>query len=146
MQGQCCAQACTAWGQAIALQLWLACYGSKQAIARDAVQRPLRAWRHRWIWISHSVSPLHAACRFIERYNNKLRQAAKKDETRRMKAFVNNAYACDPRVLRKKAEEKAERCGRTHVVLAGAAVHLGALQGPARGCMTHLLCGAAEVL
>eukprot|EP00891_Asterochloris_glomerata_P005900 jgi/Astpho2/5900/e_gw1.00080.75.1_t len=47
--------------------------------------------------------------RFIERYNNKLRQAAKKDETRRMKAFVNNAYACDPRVLRRKAEEKAER-------------------------------------
>ncbi len=65
------------------------------------------------------MSRLHAACRFIERYNNKLRQAAKKDETRRMKAFVNNAYACDPRVLRRKAEEKAERYGRTHVIAAG---------------------------
>ena len=36
-----------------------------------------------------------------------------------MKAFVNNAYACDPRVLRQKAEEKAERCGWAHDVMAG---------------------------
>lgn len=80
------------------------------------------------------MSRLHAACRFIERYNNKLRQAAKKDETRRMKAFVNNAYACDPRVLRRKAEEKAERYGRTHVIAAGSGSPWR-LRGPACGCI-----------
>ena len=99
----------------------------RQATARDAVQQLLRA--SCMAAPSGLSGPLHAACRYIERYNNKLRQAAKKDETRRMKAFVNNAYACDPRVLRRKAEEKAERCGRTHVVMA-------ALWGPACGCMT----------
>jgi aminoglycoside phosphotransferase family enzyme len=48
--------------------------------------------------------------RWIERYNNKLRQPAKKEEARRMKQFVNDAFAQDPRILQRRAEEKAHRC------------------------------------
>ena len=48
-------------------------------------------------------------CRWIERYNNKLRQPAKKEEARRMKQFVNDAFAQDPRILQRRAEEKAQR-------------------------------------
>jgi len=48
--------------------------------------------------------------RWIERYNNKLRQPAKKEEARRMKQFVNDAFAQDPRILQRRAEEKAQRC------------------------------------
>lgn len=47
--------------------------------------------------------------RWIERYNNKLRQPAKKEEARRMKQFVNDAFAQDPRILQRRAEEKAQR-------------------------------------
>ncbi|DBA66447.1 hypothetical protein WJX79_001146 [Trebouxia sp. C0005] len=47
--------------------------------------------------------------RWIERYNNKLRQPAKKEEGRRMKQFVNDAFAQDPRILQRRAEEKAQR-------------------------------------
>lgn len=48
-------------------------------------------------------------CRWIERFNNKLRQPAKKEEARRMKQFVNDAFAQDPRILQRRAEEKAQR-------------------------------------
>ena len=48
--------------------------------------------------------------RWIERYNNKLRQPAKKEEARRMKQFVNDAFAQDPRILQRRAEDKAQRC------------------------------------
>ncbi|KAL3137123.1 hypothetical protein ABBQ32_006697 [Trebouxia sp. C0010 RCD-2024] len=47
--------------------------------------------------------------RWIERFNNKLRQPAKKEEARRMKQFVNDAFAQDPRILQRRAEEKAQR-------------------------------------
>lgn len=53
-------------------------------------------WQKRW-------------CRWIERFNNKLRQPAKKEEARRMKQFVNDAFAQDPRILQRRAEEKAQR-------------------------------------
>lgn len=52
---------------------------------------------------------LEPVCRWIERYNNKLRQPAKKEEGRRLKQFVNDAFAQDPRILQRRAEEKAMR-------------------------------------
>ena len=42
--------------------------------------------------------------------NSKLREAGKKEEKRRLKEFVENAYRCDPRVIARKEEQKAERC------------------------------------
>ena len=57
-----------------------------------------------------SWQPLCLLYRWIERYNNKLRQPAKKEEARRMKQFVNDAFAQDPRILQRRAEEKAQRC------------------------------------
>ena len=50
-------------------------------------------------------------CRWIERFNSKLREAAKKDEKRRLKDFVEAAYARDPRVLAHREAERAQRCG-----------------------------------
>lgn len=47
--------------------------------------------------------------RWIERYNSKLREKAKKEETRRLKQFVEAAYSLDPRMVRRRAEEKAQR-------------------------------------
>ncbi|KAK9863220.1 hypothetical protein WJX84_011390 [Apatococcus fuscideae] len=47
--------------------------------------------------------------RWIERYNKKLREAAKKEDARRLKSFVGAAESCDPRMLRRAAEQKAER-------------------------------------
>ncbi|KAK9842937.1 hypothetical protein WJX74_004641 [Apatococcus lobatus] len=47
--------------------------------------------------------------RWIERYNKKLREAAKKEDARRLKSFVGAAEACDPRVLARAQEQKAER-------------------------------------
>lgn len=42
--------------------------------------------------------------------NSKLREAGKKEEKRRLKEFVENAYRCDLRVIARKEEQKAERC------------------------------------
>ena len=53
---------------------------------------------------------LFCAYRWIERFNNKLRLPAKKEEARRMKQFVNDAFAQDPRILQRRAEDKAQRC------------------------------------
>ncbi len=47
--------------------------------------------------------------RWIERYNTKLREKAKKEETRRLKHFVEAAHSLDPRMVRRRAEEKAQR-------------------------------------
>lgn len=47
--------------------------------------------------------------RWIERYNNKLREKGKKEEFRRIRDFVESAYRQDPRILRRKEEERAER-------------------------------------
>ena len=41
--------------------------------------------------------------------NSKLREAGKKEEKRRLKEFVENAFRCDPRVIARKEEQKAER-------------------------------------
>lgn len=51
-----------------------------------------------------------SAARWIERYNAKLRDSAKKEEKRRLKEFVEAAYQRDPRILRQREEERAERC------------------------------------
>eukprot|EP00873_Tetraselmis_striata_P025820 jgi/Tetstr1/446084/TSEL_033685.t1 len=47
--------------------------------------------------------------RYIERENAKLRRKAEKDEVKRLKEFVENAFSRDPRVVRHKEEEKAAR-------------------------------------
>ncbi|GLI61035.1 hypothetical protein VaNZ11_003299 [Volvox africanus] len=47
--------------------------------------------------------------RWIERNNAKLREKGKKDEGRRLRDFVDAAYKYDPRVLRKKEEDRLEK-------------------------------------
>eukprot|EP00892_Ulva_mutabilis_P012565 jgi/Ulvmu1/9681/UM055_0019.1 len=47
--------------------------------------------------------------RWIERENARLRTKAKKEETRRLREFVDRAYALDPRVAAKKEEARAEK-------------------------------------
>lgn len=47
--------------------------------------------------------------RWIERYNAKLREGGKKEEKRRLKEFVEAAYKRDPRILRQREQERAER-------------------------------------
>ena len=48
--------------------------------------------------------------------NAKLREQGKKEEKRRLKEFVENAYRCDPRVIAHKEAQRAERCAQnTHV-------------------------------
>ena len=41
--------------------------------------------------------------------NSKLREQGKKEEKRRLKEFVENAYRCDPRVIAYKEAQRAER-------------------------------------
>lgn len=41
--------------------------------------------------------------------NAKLREGGKKEEKRRLKEFVENAYRCDPRVIAYKEAQRAER-------------------------------------
>ncbi|GIL94969.1 hypothetical protein Vretimale_1073 [Volvox reticuliferus] len=47
--------------------------------------------------------------RWIERNNAKLREKGKKEEGRRLRDFVDAAYKYDPRVLRKKEEDRLEK-------------------------------------
>ncbi len=47
--------------------------------------------------------------RWMERQNAKLQEKAKKEEYARIRSFVDNAYKRDPRILRRKEEEKAEK-------------------------------------
>lgn len=47
--------------------------------------------------------------RWMERQNAKLQEKAKKEEYARIRSFVDNAYKKDPRILRRKEEEKAEK-------------------------------------
>ena len=47
--------------------------------------------------------------RWIERENARLRRAAKKDEIRRIRDFVERAYAADPRIAAQKEAAKAEK-------------------------------------
>ncbi|GLC41260.1 hypothetical protein PLESTB_001081800 [Pleodorina starrii] len=47
--------------------------------------------------------------RWIERNNSKLREKGKKEEGRRLREFVDAAYKCDPRVIRKKEDDRLEK-------------------------------------
>ena len=47
--------------------------------------------------------------RWIERNNAKLREKAKKEDQKRLKEFVENAYRIDPRVAKKKEDDRMER-------------------------------------
>ncbi|CAM6117220.1 unnamed protein product [Calypogeia fissa] len=47
--------------------------------------------------------------RWMERQNGKLREKAKKEENGRIRTLIENAYKRDPRILRRKEEEKAEK-------------------------------------
>jgi hypothetical protein len=47
--------------------------------------------------------------RYIERFNAKLREKAKKDEVKRLKAFVETAFLQDPRMVRRRQAEKAAK-------------------------------------
>jgi DnaJ homolog subfamily C member 2 len=47
--------------------------------------------------------------RYIERFNAKLREKAKKDEVKRLKAFVETAFNQDPRMVRRRQAEKAAK-------------------------------------
>ena len=47
--------------------------------------------------------------RWIDRNNSKLREKAKKEDGKRMKEFVENAYRIDPRIAKKKEDEKNEK-------------------------------------
>ncbi|GBG67891.1 hypothetical protein CBR_g1010 [Chara braunii] len=50
--------------------------------------------------------------RWMERQNAKLREKAKKEEMGRIRTMVDNAYRRDPRVIRQKEAEKAEKVRR----------------------------------
>ena len=47
--------------------------------------------------------------RWIERNNAKLREKAKKEDQKRLKEFVENAYRIDPRIAKKKEDDRMER-------------------------------------
>jgi len=49
--------------------------------------------------------------RFLERINSKLREKGKKEEGRRLREFVDNAYRLDPRVVARREAERRERDG-----------------------------------
>lgn len=57
-----------------------------------------------WCWLSRR--------RWIERNNSKLREKPKKEEVKRLKAFVESAFQQDPRMNRRRAAEKAVKCVR----------------------------------
>ena len=47
--------------------------------------------------------------RWIEKENRAVRESKKKEEVSRIRKLVDNAYACDPRIVKFKEEEKMER-------------------------------------
>eukprot|EP00746_Dinoflagellata_sp_MGD_P163697 gnl/MRDRNA2_/MRDRNA2_91884_c0_seq1.p1 gnl/MRDRNA2_/MRDRNA2_91884_c0~~gnl/MRDRNA2_/MRDRNA2_91884_c0_seq1.p1 ORF type:complete len:586 (+),score=134.25 gnl/MRDRNA2_/MRDRNA2_91884_c0_seq1:104-1861(+) len=51
--------------------------------------------------------------RYLQRYNAKLRGQAKKEEAKRLRAFVDAAYAYDPRVRRRQQQEEEARQARS---------------------------------
>ena len=57
--------------------------------------------------------------RWLERHNARLREAGKKEERKRLRAFVEAAYELDPRVAARKAELKAARAARAMEKQAG---------------------------
>ncbi len=60
------------------------------------------------------------ARRWLERMNSKLREGGKKEEKRRLKEFMENAYRCDPRVIARREEQKAERCAPRLLIISAA--------------------------
>lgn len=50
--------------------------------------------------------------RWMERQNAKLSEKARKEESARIRSIVENAYRRDPRILKRKEEEKAEKLKR----------------------------------
>lgn len=50
--------------------------------------------------------------RWIERYNSKLREKGKKDEKKRIREFVERAERLDPRILKRKEEERLAKEAR----------------------------------
>ena len=56
-------------------------------------------------------APLKAvpSVRWLERHNSKLREQGKKDEKKRLKQFVEDAYKRDPRVIAQRQLEKEQR-------------------------------------
>lgn len=65
-------------------------------VGRTVVQSSARVWL--------------LARRWIERINAKLREKPKKEEVKRLKAFVEAAFQQDPRMMQRRAAEKAEKC------------------------------------
>lgn len=47
--------------------------------------------------------------RWIDKQNKAARAKRKKEETARLRQLVDNAYACDPRILKFKQEEKRRK-------------------------------------
>ncbi|KAF5833235.1 hypothetical protein DUNSADRAFT_10516 [Dunaliella salina] len=47
--------------------------------------------------------------RWLDRQNAKLREKGKKEESKRLKEFINAAYSMDPRVIQKKENDRLER-------------------------------------
>ena len=47
--------------------------------------------------------------RWLERHNSKLREGGKKEEKKRLKQFVEDAYRLDPRVIAHNEFKKNER-------------------------------------
>ncbi len=57
--------------------------------------------------------------------NSKLREQGKREEKRRLKEFVENAYRCDPRVIAHKEAQRAERWAACAPLLASIMQALG---------------------
>ena len=57
--------------------------------------------------------------------NAKLREQGKREEKRRLKEFVENAYRCDPRVIAHKEAQRAERWAACTSLLAPVLQALG---------------------
>ena len=55
------------------------------------------------------LDPYRWPRRWLERHNAKLREAGKKEEKKRLKQFVEDAYRRDPRVTARREFEKSER-------------------------------------
>ena len=54
-------------------------------------------------------SQAYMSFRWLERHNSKLREGGKKEEKKRLKQFVEDAYRLDPRVIAHNEFKKNER-------------------------------------
>ena len=67
--------------------------------------------------------------------NSKLREQGKREEKRRLKEFVENAYRCDPRVIAHKEAQRAERWAACASWLASVMQTLGSGLWSSRHCV-----------